>query len=116
MSELNTMKCEACREGAPLATQDEMKRYHPLIPDWEIVHEDGVDKLMHAYSFANFGETMQFVNSIATIAEDEGHHPVMLVEFRTVTVRWWSHKIKGLHVNDFIMAAKTDAAKAMLTG
>lgn len=108
MSDLNDMKCKACCEGAPVATPKEMERYKPLIPDWEMVREDDLDKLKRTYEFASFSETMQFVNALAVMAEEEGHHPVMLVEFRAVTVRWWSHKIRGLHVNDFVMAAKTD--------
>jgi 4a-hydroxytetrahydrobiopterin dehydratase len=114
MSELNRMNCEACREGAPVATPAEIERYKPLIPDWEIVHEDDLDKLKRTFAFSGFPQTIQFVNAVADLAEEAGHHPVMLVEFRAVTVRWWSHKIQGLHVNDFVMAAKTDAVDAKL--
>lgn len=51
---------------------------------------------------------MAFTQKIAVLAEDENHHPAILTEWGKVTVLWWSHKINGLHVNDFIMAAKTD--------
>ena len=57
----------------------------------------------------NFIEAMAFTNKIAMIAEKEDHHPLIVTEWGRVKVQWWTHKIKGLHKNDFIMAAKTDA-------
>jgi len=51
---------------------------------------------------------MDFTNQVAKIANDEDHHPAILTEWGKVTVTWWTHKIRGLHLNDFIMAAKTD--------
>ncbi|NOR79778.1 MAG: 4a-hydroxytetrahydrobiopterin dehydratase, partial [Methyloprofundus sp.] len=58
--------------------------------------------------FNNFVDAMAFTQKVSVLAEDENHHPTILTEWGKVTVCWWSHKIKGLHVNDFIMAAKTD--------
>ncbi len=58
--------------------------------------------------FRNFVEAVAFTNQVAEIAKAEGHHPVILTEWGKVTVTWWTHKIRGLHRNDFIMAAKTD--------
>ncbi|MBF0287598.1 MAG: 4a-hydroxytetrahydrobiopterin dehydratase [SAR324 cluster bacterium] len=108
MSELTEMKCIACQAGAPLATAAETEKWKPKIPDWEFKEVEGIQRLERMFDFNNFKETLAFVNKVGAIAEDEGHHPVMLVEFRNVTVSWWTHKIKGLHANDFIMAAKTD--------
>ncbi len=108
MSELTEMKCVACQVGAPLATATEIEEWQPKIPDWEIKEIEGIQRLERVFHFNNFKETLSFVNQVGEIAEQEGHHPVMLVEFRSATVSWWTHKIKGLHANDFIMAAKTD--------
>ena len=109
MSELSQKRCEACHAGAPKATAEEIANYMQILPDWSIIQDDGMDKLTRTFTFTKFPETMAFVNKVAEIAEEEGHHPVMLVEFRQATVYWWTHKIGGLHENDFIMAAKTDA-------
>ena len=56
----------------------------------------------------DFAEALEFTNDVGAIAEEEGHHPAILTEWGRVTVTWWTHKIRGLHRNDFIMAAKTD--------
>ena len=109
MDELNQRKCEACRVGAPLVSEEEISQLTPFIPEWEIVETDGVNQLKRAYSFKNFKEALDFTNQIGLIAEQEGHHPSILTEWGRVTVTWWTHKIKGLHINDFIMASKTDA-------
>jgi 4a-hydroxytetrahydrobiopterin dehydratase len=58
--------------------------------------------------YKNFVEALHFTNKVGELAETEGHHPSLLTEWGKVTVTWWTHKINGLHRNDFIMAAKTD--------
>jgi 4a-hydroxytetrahydrobiopterin dehydratase len=60
------------------------------------------------FRFKNFRQALEFTNKIGDIAEQEGHHPVIVTEWGRVKVSWWTHKIQGLHQNDFIMAAKTD--------
>lgn len=108
MTVLVDKKCEACRAGSPLVTQQEIDELKPQIPNWDIVKEEGINSLVRTFKFANFKEALSFTNKVGEIAEEEGHHPAILTEWGKVTVSWWSHKIKGLHVNDFIMAAKTD--------
>jgi len=108
MGDLADQRCEACRAGAPLVTPEEIRGYHPSIPDWEVIEVDGVQRLTRVFSFRNFAEALDFTNKVGKIAEEEGHHPALLTEYGSVTVNWWSHKIRGLHVNDFIMAARTD--------
>ncbi len=61
-----------------------------------------------SFKFKNFVQSLEFTNQVGALAEAEGHHPALLTEWGRVTVTWWTHKIKGLHRNDFIMAAKTD--------
>ena len=107
-NELIKKSCEACRVGAPQATQEEIDRYMPIIPEWEIVEIDGIKRLERIFTFDDFAAALAFTNKVGAIAEEEGHHPAILTEWGKVTVSWWTHKIKGLHENDFIMAAKTD--------
>lgn len=108
MEELTQLKCEACRVGAPQVTEAEVAEYQKQVPDWVIVERDGIKRLEHAYQFKNFVTALNFTNKVGEIAEQEGHHPAILTEWGKVVVAWWTHKIRGLHRNDFIMAAKTD--------
>jgi 4a-hydroxytetrahydrobiopterin dehydratase len=110
MEELKQMKCEACRKGAPQVTEEEAREYMQQIPDWAILEHDGIRRLERAFKFANFVDALAFTNKIGALAEEEGHHPAILTEWGKVIVAWWTHKIGGLHRNDFVMAAKTDEA------
>lgn len=108
MTDLTERRCEACRADAPQATEQEIEEYMAQIPDWEIVDVDGVKQLRRQYKLKNFAEALAFANKVGEIAEEEDHHPAILVEYGKVTLTWYTHKIKGLHVNDFIMAARSD--------
>jgi len=108
MDTLVGMKCVACRKGEPTVTDAEIAEFHPQVPDWQIVERDGIKQLERMFKFANFAEALAFTNRVGALAEEEGHHPALLTEWGKVTVTWWTHKIKGLHRNDFIAAAKTD--------
>lgn len=108
MSDLTQMKCVACRGGIPPMTRAEMEEYLPQVPDWSVITEDGIDRLERVFTFPDFVQALGFANRVGHAAEEEGHHPAILVEWGRATVRWWTHKIRGLHANDFIMAAKTD--------
>lgn len=108
MSELSTKKCEACRIGAPQVTEEETQKLMLEIPNWEVIKIDGINRLRRTFEFPNFIEAIAYTNKVGEISEEEGHHPAILTEWGKVTVTWWTHKIKGLHNNDFIMAAKTD--------
>jgi 4a-hydroxytetrahydrobiopterin dehydratase len=108
MDMLTQMKCVACRKGEPTVTEAEIAELHPQIPDWEIVEHKGIKRLKRTFKFDNFVQALAFTNRVGQIAEAEGHHPALQTEWGKATVTWWTHKIKGLHRNDFIMAAKTD--------
>lgn len=108
MTQLQTQHCEACRPGAPQVTEEQIAEYKPQIPDWDMVEEDGIPRLRRSFEFKNFRQALDFTNKVGELAEEEGHHPELITEWGKVRVTWWSHKIKGLHVNDFVMAAKTD--------
>jgi 4a-hydroxytetrahydrobiopterin dehydratase len=92
-------------------TADEIAALHPQIPDWKVIERDGIPQLERTYKCRNFAEALAFTNAIGAMAEEQQHHPAILTEWVGVTVSWWTHKIKGLHRNDFIMAAKTDALR-----
>jgi len=88
----------------------------PEVPDWTVVEKDGIPRLERQFKLKNFAQALEFTNRVGEIAEAEDHHPALLTEWGRVTVTWWTHKIKGLHRNDFIMAAKTDDLYRQQTG
>ncbi len=108
MARLAQAHCVACRKGAPTVTAAELAELHPHVAGWEIVEHDGIKRLRRVFGFDDFARALEFTNRVGELAEDEGHHPALLTEWGRTTVTWWTHKIKGLHRNDFIMAAKTD--------
>jgi 4a-hydroxytetrahydrobiopterin dehydratase len=108
MTSLADKSCTACRAGAPLATREEITRYLPQLPGWQIIEIAGIERLEKTFPCKNFAQALHFTNQVGAIAEQANHHPAILTEWGRVTVSWWTHKIAGLHVNDFIMAAKTD--------
>ncbi len=109
MSGLQELKCVPCRGGDPPLSRQDIDQYLPQAPNWQVAEVDGIPRLSREFRFKNFAQAIAFTNRVAEIAETEGHHPALLTEWGKVTVSWWTHKIKGLHRNDFIMAAKTDA-------
>ena len=110
MSSLTEQSCEACRADAPKIADSEKHDLLDEVPDWQLIELEGEEQLQRVFRFRNFAEALAFTNKIGALAEAEGHHPAMLLEWGKVTVRWWTHKIGGLHRNDFIMSARTDAA------
>ncbi len=110
MGTLSALKCTACRGDEPPLSDAEIQELLPQVPDWKVVEREGIKRLERTFTFRNFREAMAFANRVGEVAEEEGHHPALLVEWGRVTVSWWTHKIRGLHRNDFIMAAKTDTA------
>lgn len=108
MENLIAQHCEACRADAPKVSDTELPGLLRQIPNWSPIVCDGILQLQRIFLFKEYPAAITFTNSIAELAEQECHHPAILIEWGKVTVTWWSHKIRGLHRNDFIMAAKTD--------
>ncbi len=79
---------------------------------WQLVEERGIQKLAAQFVTKRYKKSMLFVNQVANLAESANHHPLMVIEYGLVEVQWWSHNLKGLSQNDFIMAAKTSAVFA----
>src|SRR5919201_2211965 len=106
--ELAQERCVACRKGAPTVTDEEIAALHPQVAEGELVVVEGIKRLRRVFEFDDFAQALAFTDAVGELAEEEGHHPALLTEWGRTTVTWWTHKIKGLHRNDFIMAAKTD--------
>ena len=105
---LKESKCEACTIDAPLVSDSEAKVLLLELDGWVIENNSDINQLIKTYKFSNYAESLDFSNKVADLAESEDHHPKIVLEYGSVEVSWWSHKIKGLHKNDFICAAKTD--------
>jgi len=108
MVALAAQSCEACRRSAPTVTEEEKRELGAEVPDWTVVEREGVERLERTFEFPDFRKALDFTNRVGEIAEEEGHHPALLTEWGKVTVTWWTHKIGGLHRNDYVMAAKTE--------
>ena len=109
MATLTNEKCIACRRDSPRVTEADIEELRPQIPEWSLTEADGIGRLERVFRFGNFAQALNFTNRVAELAEQEGHHPAILTEWGKVTISLWTHKIRGLHRNDFIMAAKIDA-------
>ena len=105
---LSAEKCVACRRDSPLVTEEELPELRREVPDWELIAVDGIRRLKRTYRFGDFGDALNFTRRVGQAAESEDHHPRLTTEWGSVVVEWWTHAIRGLHRNDFIMAAKTD--------
>ncbi|MGZ2369961.1 4a-hydroxytetrahydrobiopterin dehydratase [Ancylomarina sp. YFZ004] len=105
MKYLSEKKCEPCKGGIPKLTGDEATVYLTDISNWSLIEDHHIEK---TFLFPDFKHALQFVNQVGDIAEDENHHPEMILSWGKVLVSIWTHKIDGLHENDFILAAKID--------
>ncbi|OGM32966.1 hypothetical protein A2803_05225 [Candidatus Woesebacteria bacterium RIFCSPHIGHO2_01_FULL_44_21] len=105
--DLKNIACVPCEVGAPTVTPEELLNYSKEVPNWEVY--DNKTKIKREFEFENFVKAIAFVNKIAEVAESEGHHPnIYVYDYKKVRVELWTHKIGGLHRNDFVLAAKID--------
>lgn len=109
MEPLAQMSCVACRSGDPTVSDEESREFLKQIPEWRIIEVENIHRLLREFVFPDFARALDFTNRVGALAEREGHHPALLTEWGRVTVSWWTHAIGGLHRNDFILAARTDA-------
>jgi len=112
MNDLSKQSCEACRADAPRISDGDLRELMPDIPDWRVVMVDSIMRLSREFKFKNFEQAIAYSVHVGEVAEAAGHHPAILTEWGKVTVSWWTHKIRGLHKNDLIMAARTDEVYA----
>lgn len=104
--ELAAKSCVPCQGGIPPLTSAEAEGLRAGVPDWSL--KDGASRIERRYAFKNFADAFRFVTGASELAEAEGHHPDITFGWGYATVSLHTHKIKGLHENDFIMAAKFD--------
>lgn len=108
MNELAQMHCSTITKDTPMLSQDAVAEYLARLSGWLIILKDGEPRLEKSYTFKDFDQAVNFTDQVAKLAKEEDHHPAILTEWGKVAVTWWTHKIRGLHQNDFIMAAKTE--------
>ena len=108
MKELASLHCEQVTAKTTRLNDPEINKLLADLSGWKIHQKDGELQLEKMFDFKDFDQAAAFTSQVAGIAAEENHHPAILTEWGKVTVNWWTHKIKGLHLNDFIMAAKTD--------
>jgi 4a-hydroxytetrahydrobiopterin dehydratase len=108
MNELAQMHCAPITANTSRINDSDASQLKAKMPGWRTYEKDGEQRLEKIFQFADFNQAVVFTNQVAQVANEENHHPAILTEWGKVTVTWWTHKIKGLHQNDFIMAAKTE--------
>ena len=104
---LTQKTCVPCQGGIPPLTPDEARSYLDQVPGWNL--SQAGDRINRKFTFGDFVAALDFVNRVGGLAEEEGHHPDISFGWGYADVTFFTHKIKGLHENDFIMAAKVNA-------
>lgn len=105
---LSQQEISATPKDANKWNPEQVAQLMPQLPEWIIITINTIEQLYRAYSLKDFNEAISFSNKIAAIADNADHHPTLSVQWGTLAVYWWSHSINGLHINDLVMAAKTD--------
>ena len=99
-------KCIPCQGGIPPLNKEEIKKFKNLVDnDWNVENDK---KIVREFVFSDYQTGINFTNKVAELAEDEGHHPYIHIIFKKIRVILFTHKIDGLHENDFLMASKID--------
>jgi 4a-hydroxytetrahydrobiopterin dehydratase len=104
-SELLGKKCQACKPGTPALGSAEVTRLLSALPGWALEADGPISK---TYKFADYHQTMAFVNAVAWVAHREDHHPDLEVGYNRCKVKYSTHSVGGLSENDFICAAKVE--------
>ena len=105
MSDLASKACVPCRGGVPPLKGEELAALQRQVDGWNVIEGHHITK---TFTFPNFRGALTFVNRVGEIAEEQGHHPDIAIHWNKVDLVLWTHKIGGLHENDFILAAKVD--------
>lgn len=110
MSELADRTCRPCGADSPPVAEADRPALLKQLPGWSVAAADGMDQLTARFRFPDFAAALAFANRVGELAEAADHHPRIVLEWGALEVCWWTHSIGGLHENDFIMAARTNAA------
>ena len=105
MSDLAAQNCVPCKGGVPSLKGAALEALGAQVPGWKIVNEHHLEK---TYTFPDFAQALAYVNKVGAMAEEQGHHPDLLLAWGKVVVTTWTHKIDGLTESDFVLAAKCD--------
>jgi 4a-hydroxytetrahydrobiopterin dehydratase len=105
MTELADKKCVPCKGGTPPLKGKDLENLHKSVPQWTIANEHHIHR---AFKFPDFVQALAFVNKVGALAEEQGHHPDILLTWGKAEITLWTHSINGLSESDFIMAAKID--------
>ena len=108
MNEFAQLHCAVITATTPKLNNQEIEQNQAKLTGWKLYESEGEPRLEKAFKVKDFNQAMAFTAQLAQLANEENHHPAILTQWEKVTVTWWMHKIRGLHLNDFIMAAKTD--------
>ena len=103
---LTQQKCTPCELGGTPLTKEEVTFYMKDVPLWQVANDS--KKISRLIKFKDFKEAIAFINRVADLAEDEGHHPDINIHYNKVSFDLWTHEVGGLSVNDFILASKID--------
>ncbi len=103
--QLADRQCIPCRGGVPALKGAELEQLHQSVPAWTVVREHHLER---EFRFPDFKQALEFVNRVGTVAEEQGHHPDIMLGWGKAGITIWTHKIDGLTESDFIMAAKID--------
>jgi 4a-hydroxytetrahydrobiopterin dehydratase len=109
---LAQLETQAVRADSHAVTEPDLTDFCQAVPEWKVIDRGGQPALERTYRFKNFEQALAFTNRVGALAEQAGHHPAIVTEWGKVTVTWWTHVIRNLHRNDFILAARTDQAFA----
>jgi len=108
MSTLSDQSLQACNTTNQALSNNEIQQYLSGLDDWKLQTENNIQQICKHFSFKNYTQAITFTNQIATLAEQQNHHPKICIEWGKVSIGWWTHTVNGLFINDFIMAAKCD--------
>ena len=112
MKSLEEQSCVPCKGGLQPMKVAEARKLLGELPEWEMIEVDGILRLRREFLFADFAGALDFAVRVGGVAEEAGHHPRLEIEWGKTVVSWWTHAVGGLHKNDFILAARTDALKS----
>lgn len=105
---LHDEDCVSCNGDEPKLTEEQIKQQWLETPMWQIEELDGEKRLRRNFEFDSYSDALSFAAQVGEKANQQNHHPEIVIRYNSVTIDWWTHSIGGLHKNDFIMASKSD--------
>lgn len=110
METLAQERCVPCTGDVPAVSSAEMDELRLSTPMWNVAEEAGVNRLRRTFEFDKYTDGLIFATRVGRMAQEQDHHPTITIRYKKVDLEWYTHAIKGLHRNDFVMAAKSDEA------